>query len=227
MPAGLRGAHVAAGDDADAERLGLRHGAARLGLERAVLRARDREVAAFAAEDAERTVEPWLEAGRARGTLPLHGSPAAASCSLPRSAGCSADQRDQAGGVGFDLVPGDAGLAFGRVALRDGQEPGEVAVALARFDQELERATGDVRELGADDGAKAGLAGRAVEARDPVEPVAIGEREGRMAELGRALGQILGVAGPVQEREGAARTQLDVSRRTLAGSTGGGCRPSR
>ena len=110
----------------------------------------------------------------------------------------------------FDLVPRDARLALRRVALRDGEQAREVAVARGRLDQELERPARDVRELGADDGAEPGLPGGGVEARDAVEAVPVGEREGFVPELGRARGEVLGVGRPVQEREGAAAAQLDV-----------------
>ena len=59
----LRGAHVAGGDDADAERLGLCDGAAGRGLQGAISRTRDREVGAVGAEDAEDVIEPRRKVG--------------------------------------------------------------------------------------------------------------------------------------------------------------------
>ena len=224
LACGLRGAHVAAGDDAEAERLRLRHGAAGRRLERAVLRARDGEVRAAGAEDPERPIEPCRRVGpgvclrstfddsarltRGKASRGLAARFACGSVTSRRAR--HGDQRDEPRCVRFDFVPRDAGFAFRGVALRDGQQTGEVAVALAGFDQELERAARGVRELGAHERAQAALYRRAVEARDAVEAVAVREREGPVAQLGRALGQILGVAGPVQEREGAPRAELDV-----------------
>jgi hypothetical protein len=51
-----------------------------------------------------------------------------------------------------------------------------------------------------------------VEARNPVEAVAIAERQGVVAELGGALDQVFGVRGRLEEGEGAAAAQLDVVR---------------
>lgn len=73
--------------------------------------------------------------------------------------------------------------------------------------EERRRADGD---LGAEDGAQAGLVARLEEPDVPADVVAIDEGEGLVAEIRRALGELLGERGALEERERAVRVQLDV-----------------
>jgi hypothetical protein len=49
-----------------------------------------------------------------------------------------------------------------------------------------------------------------MEAGDSVDAVAVAESQGRVFEPGRALDQVLGIRGALQEGERTARAQLDV-----------------
>ena len=65
--------------------------------------------------------------------------------------------------------------------------------------------------------------GRLGEADDAVEAVVVGEGEGLEAEAGRLLGQLLGVAGAVEEAEVRVAVELGVGHRPPGRrSTGGG-----
>ena len=90
----------------------------------------------------------------------------------------------------------------------------EIAIALARLDEEQQPAVRVAFEvdLGADQGAHTGCPRGLVEAGRAVEPAAVGESEDRVAELGRAIDQVLGVGGAFEEGEGAPAAQLDVVR---------------
>ena len=65
------------------------------------------------------------------------------------------------------------------------------------------------RELHADDGLDAGRLARLVEAHGAVQPLVVGDRQGRHAELGGAHDQLGDAAGAVAEREGGVRVQVD------------------
>ena len=96
---GTGDAHVAGRDDGNAQTLGHRHGEARAGCEPAVLVSRHVEPAAPGEE----------------GAHPVEGA--------RREGGIGVDQGDQIARVLLDLVPTDAGLPLGRMALGHGQEP--------------------------------------------------------------------------------------------------------
>ena len=80
------------------------------------------------------------------------------------------------------------------------------------------------RQLGAEHRGHAHRPGRLGEAHHAVEAVVVGEGQGLEAEAGRLLGQLLGVAGAVEEAEGGVAVQLGVGRgaRRAARATGGG-----
>jgi CheY-like chemotaxis protein len=60
------------------------------------------------------------------------------------------------------------------------------------------------------DGLEASMAGGLVEARNSVEAVEVGERQGGVTELGGAVDEILGVRGGFEEGKGTGAAELDV-----------------
>jgi hypothetical protein len=142
-----------------------------------------------------------------------------------RQTGVAAGQGGESPGVLLELVPGGESVALLTARVAAGQQARQVAVAPGRLDQQQQgvvgllrrgparggRAAGDA-DLGADDGAQSRGNGGLVEARNPVEAVAIAERQGVVAELCGALDQVFGVRCRLEEREGAAAAQLDVVR---------------
>jgi hypothetical protein len=155
-----------------------------------------------------------------------------------RQAVVAAHERAQIRGVLLYLAPGDERglLAGARVAGRE--QAREVAVAARRLDQQQQR-VGAARlvfprdapggsspagfrvfarlrlaarnlQRGPDDCAQPGRARGLVEARNPVEPAAVGERERRVAPLGRDEREVFGVGRRLEKRERAAAAQLDV-----------------
>ena len=130
----------------------------------------------------------------------------------------AAAPRRRAGGPGERRrgrrVGGDRRVAAGRAAVVRARLPDAAAGADRRLD----------RELDADDGLDAGRLARLVEADGAVQPLVVGDRQGRHAELGGAHDQLGDAAGAVAEREGGVRVQVDeghVRYRVAAGSTGG------
>ena len=120
-----------------------------------------------------------------------------------------------------ELVERDARLATVRHVLpREGDERGEVAVALARLGEQRQvrderlRVTrarwNDDGELGADDRRQLRFARRGGEADDASELVVVGDRERGEAELLRARDERLGERGAVEEREGGVGVELGV-----------------
>ena len=112
-----------------------------------------------------------------------------------------------------------AALLAGQLTVADG--PGQPSVAERPFGQDeqvLARGIGDPvggaagveGELGAEDGRQAHREGRLGEPHDAVEAVVVGDRQGAQSEAGGLVGQLLGVAGPVEEREVRMAMQLGV-----------------
>ena len=66
------------------------------------------------------------------------------------------------------------------------------------------------RQLGAEHGRQSQLVGRLGEAHHPVEAVVVGEGEAGQPQPGRLLGQLLRMAGPVEEAEVGVAVQLRV-----------------
>jgi hypothetical protein len=107
------------------------------------------------------------------------------------------------------------------VLAREGDERGEVGVAVARLGEqrqmrdERRRVTdagrNDDGELRADDRRQLGLAGRGGEADDPSELVVIGDRERGEPELLRPRDERLGERGTVEEGESGVGVKLGVA----------------
>src|SRR5262249_41933765 len=68
------------------------------------------------------------------------------------------------------------------------------------------------RQLGADDRAQTGGRRRFVKARQPVDAIAIDQRERRVAELRRAIDERLRQRRALQKTEGRRGVELDVHR---------------
>jgi hypothetical protein len=101
----------------------------------------------------------------------------------------------------FPLRPSDARLR---------QQPAEVAIAVAIAHEQDEARSVVERDRAADDRSHAGAPRRLVEADDPVQAVAIRQREGRMADGRGARDEILGMAGALEEGEVREGVKLDV-----------------
>ena len=77
------------------------------------------------------------------------------------------------------------------------------------------------RELHADDGLDAGRLARLVEAHGAVQPLVVGDRQGRHAELGGAHDHLVDAAGSVAERERGVQMEVDEAD---GGTSGGAAR---
>ncbi len=110
----------------------------------------------------------------------------------------------------------DTVLLAGRpgARVRRGEEAAQVGVAARRLDEERQvrrparRLDGD---LGSRDRPQAERLRRVGELERAVDPVVVGERERRVAELGRPHHELLRHRGPVEERERRVAVELDVS----------------
>jgi hypothetical protein len=203
--------HVVAGDHGNAGRLGELDGATGCDLPRAGRVAGDVDPEAACVEQRPGAVEERrVEAGVATG------------------------QGDEVGGVLLELLPGEEGAALLAAGVAGGQQAREVAVAPGRLDEEpqaIARLLGDGPvgpggapgdpHLGPDDAPQPRRGRRLVEAGNAVDAIAVGQGEGRVAQLGGARDEILGIRGRLQEREGAPAAQLDVILRTRAGGRHG------
>ena len=80
-----------------------------------------------------------------------------------------------------------------RVRVRCGQEPAEVRVAPRRLDEQRHVRSPVERHLCTGDRANAEVLGRVRELERAVDPVVVGQRERRVAELGRPRRKLLGL----------------------------------
>ena len=125
------------------------------------------------------------------------------------------------------LLPGDAvvdGLALlGPGELRGADRRGQPGVALGVPGEDEQvgalgvghavlRLRQTEGQLCAEHGGQAHGPGCLGEADHPVETVVIGDGQGLQAQPGRLLGQLLGMAGPVEEAERGVAVQLGVGR---------------
>src|SRR5437667_9947776 len=94
--------------------------------------------------------------------------------------------------------------------MRRGEKPAEVRVALWRLDEQRHVRAAVEGQLRARDRPDAEVLRRVRELERAVDPVVVGERERRIAELGRLRRELLGLRGPVEERVGAVGVELDV-----------------
>ena len=136
----------------------------------------------------------------------------------------------RAGGVG-ERAEIEAGRALLPRQLRRAHRPGQAGVPdrarrehhevlTGRVGVAVRRRAGGVEgELGAEHGGEPGGAGSQSEAHHAVQAVVVGDGEGGQAEAGGLVGQLLGMAGPVEEREVRMAVQLRVA--TLAIAHGG------
>jgi hypothetical protein len=166
---------------------------------------------------AAREHEPRV-VGRALGRVEVDGRPRVVGQAGQRGPGRALLPRQ----LGPADGPGQAGVADGPLGQDDEVLAGRVGQPVGRLERRL---TGrDERELGAEHRGQADLAGRLGEAHHAVEPVVVGQGQAGEAEAGGLLGQVLGVAGPVEEREVRVAVQLGVGdhRPHAPGAAGGG-----
>src|SRR5260370_26814666 len=111
--------------------------------------------------------------------------------------------------MGFEQLGGNQRLALLASSLGGSEELAQVAVALAVLDQHQQPPARE-REVGAYQRAHAALFCLLVEARRAVKPIAVGERQRRVAELRRPRHQVLRQGRAPQKRKRALTSQLDV-----------------
>ena len=129
--------------------------------------------------------------------------------------------------VAVHLLPGDALvdrlslLGAGQLGGADGGgEPGVALRVAGQYEQvgalrvrhAVLRLGEPERQLRAEHGGHADGPGRLGEADHAVEPVVVGDGQRLQPEAGRLLGQLLRVAGPVEEAEGGVAVELGVGR---------------
>jgi hypothetical protein len=122
-------------------------------------------------------------------------------------------ETEEPAGMLVELRPRRERLTLGAPARRVGEQPAEITIAGARFDQQVEPPRTLERHVGADDRPHAGTPRGLKEARRAVDAVSIGERQRVVAAGGGALDQIFGKRCAMEKAEGAATAQLDVGRR--------------
>ena len=168
-----------------------------------------------AAEPVDELVEDLAGGGRATGGEGGGQRPLAAPGEdLPVAAvvvgqGVEGDDRLAllpAGQVGLGDDPAEAGVALGV----PGQHHQVGAVGVGDAGAERPGSGPGDGELGPEDGGQADGPGRLGEADHPVEAVVVGEGQGGQAEPGRLRGQLLGMAGPVEEGEVGVGVELGV-----------------
>jgi hypothetical protein len=91
------------------------------------------------------------------------------------------------------------------------EEAAEVRVAARSLDEEGDVGVVGERRLGAGDGPHADGLGGVGELERAVDAVVVGKREGGIAEVGGADGELLGKRGAVEEGVGGVRVELDVA----------------
>ncbi len=121
-------------------------------------------------------------------------------------------QHQAAGRAGFQIGARQAVLALGRSLARARDQAGQPRVAGAIGRQQHEAQAAVELEFAADDEMQPAAAGRHVRAHRAGERALVGQRQRAVAEIGRALDQLLRVRGPVQKAEVRRRPQLGVGR---------------
>ena len=113
-------------------------------------------------------------------------------------------------GVIEEIGDVEEAFSFFRAAFAGGQNSGEppISGAVSRETQQ----TGTIIEIepDADHDANSGFLGRGMGAHDAGDRIAIGDRDGPVAELRRGLDQLFGMGGPAQEAEIAGHLQFGV-----------------
>ena len=165
------------------------------------------------------------EGGDQRVELPRRGGRAVALEGLGDGALAAAGEHHPVVAVG--LLPDDvvvdrlALLGASQLGGADGRRQAGVALRVARQHEQVAalrvghavlRLGEPERQLGAEHRGHAHRPGRLGEAHHAVEAVVVGDGQRLQPEAHRLLGQLLGVAGPVEEAEGGVAVQLGVGR---------------
>jgi hypothetical protein len=123
-----------------------------------------------------------------------------------------AGERDETGGVGADLCRRDRGIPAFPQHVRVGDQAAEVGVAPLVLREQDERSVAAVlpdRERGAEDRPGAFPLAGGGEPSGAVEPVPVGEGDGRHPHLGRERGDVLGHERPLLQGEGRTDIEMD------------------
>jgi hypothetical protein len=96
------------------------------------------------------------------------------------------------------------------VRVSGGEQAAQVGVAAGGLDEERHVGAVGERHLGTGERLDAHGLGRVCELERAVDPVVVGERERRVAELGGADGELFGQRSAVEEGVGGVRVELDV-----------------
>ncbi len=94
--------------------------------------------------------------------------------------------------------------------LGGGDQAAQIFIAGAIRHQHVEPAVIVQGKFGADDRLEPGLDRGVIKARRAVEAVAVTQGEGRVAQFGCAIDQVLGLRSALQEAKGTARAQFNV-----------------
>ncbi len=121
----------------------------------------------------------------------------------------AARQAVQAVGVPGDLVERRRGSAP-VAGMGGGDQAAQVAIAGRGLDQQGEMRAACEGDLGAGHRPQADLTGGAGEGQRPAQAIVVGQRHRLVAERRRTLGQLLGLGGPVQEREARVGMKLRI-----------------
>src|SRR5262249_22178444 len=121
----------------------------------------------------------------------------------------AAGQADEPSGMLGEIIEAGRALSFRSAHLDAGQELAEIAVALLILDEERKSTTRLECHLGANERRQPETRAGAVETWRAVHAVRVHERDGRLLEPCRLVGDVLRQRRGVEEAEGAASVKLD------------------
>jgi hypothetical protein len=136
-----------------------------------------------------------------------------------------AGQGDQTGRGFREFVPADAGESFGTSEMRAGEESAEVAVPFLGTNQYGQDGSVFEGEFGSGDGTDSVFRAGAVQARDSVESVTIGEGDGGQVAVCGVASKGIGGGGAPKKAERAASVEFNVTHLqagVFEGTGGGG-----
>ncbi len=125
-------------------------------------------------------------------------------------------QRDQSIAASLKIFQTQTRIAFAAAHLRARDELAEICVAALVFDQQHDPRTVFKGELAADDCLDAAPARMRREPHHAIEAVAIGERNCRQSQFGRALDQLFGMRPTLQKAEVGPRMELGIGVQGIA-----------
>ena len=125
------------------------------------------------------------------------------------------DDGNQAGGKFGNVLQVDLAFALGCTQAAAGDQARETAVRRAVGSEQHERRSVDGRDLGADQQVEVVPFGGEVRADDAGERVAVGDRQGGVAELCGVFDEFFGMRGAAEEREVGEAVEFGVAGRVV------------